>query len=63
MKRTHLQRTVERTICFLTDWLEADWLAYEHDGNWWHREVGELAQVLWFRAHNNRLYFWSLGYD
>jgi hypothetical protein len=47
-----MKRFTERTICFLFDWLEADWLEYESSGNWWHRHVGAWAQLLWFRAHN-----------
>lgn len=60
MGKDQLKRMTRGTICLLTDWTEADWLAYQHEGNWWHRNVGTWASLIWFRAHNNRLYRWCL---
>ena len=48
-----------KTICFLTDWTDGEWMAHEPDDDGpcpkWH----EWLQVIWFHAHNNRLYRWS----
>lgn len=54
-----MKRIFADAICLAFDWMERPLFEYQSQGNWWHRVIGEKAQVAWFRAHNNRLYFWS----
>jgi len=53
------RRITRATICFLTDWMDWNWMSHGPNNDKhcprWH---GWL-QLAWFKAHNSRLYRWA----
>ena len=53
------RRITRATICFLTDWMDGNWMSHGPNNDKhcprWH---GWL-QLAWFKAHNSRLYRWA----
>jgi hypothetical protein len=56
--KTRTRRVLRFLWCLAFDWTEPVGNLYREKAVWPIRFIGEQAQLLWFRAHNNRFYRW-----